>query len=109
MSAAELRRAAATLRNRAEAATPGPWRPEYSKGSGDCVLDAESTNCLDSVARTTHFRSGLDAAYIATVHPAVGLALADWLDEGANGYLIERGYMSDKALDIARLINEAAS
>jgi hypothetical protein len=109
VSAAELRKAAETLRERAEKATPGPWRQEYSKASGDCVIDAESHNCLDSVARTTHFRSGLDAAYIATMHPGVGLALAEWLDQCADR--LDRGHHagSRHSHTIACLINGGAA
>ncbi len=83
MSAQRLRDAAKVLRGRAEAATPGPWIAEYSKKSGHCVIDAESRNALDSVARATHFRDVGDATFIATMHPGVALALADWLDSVA--------------------------
>ena len=78
-----LRAAATRLREVAGDATPGPWGAEYSKVSGHCVVDAKSTNCLDSVARATHFRDSADAAYIAMMHPPAALALADWLDETA--------------------------
>lgn len=79
----ELCAAATLLRERANAATPGPWREEYSAASGPCVIDAESYNCLDSVARMTHYRASLDARYVALMHPPVALALADWLEDEA--------------------------
>ena len=83
MSAEILRRAASLMRERAEAATPGPWRAEYSKKSGHCVIDDESTNCLDSVARTTHYRDSADADHIASWHPAVALLVAAMLEREA--------------------------
>jgi len=84
MSTDRLRQAANVLRERAEKATPGPWREEYSGKTGPVVLDVESHNALDHVAKCCHYRAGFDAAYIATVHPGVGLALADMLDTVAH-------------------------
>ena len=76
MSAAEtLREAAKVLRGRAEAATPGPWAVRagnvehyfpYLGGYGVIASPLES-----------------DATLIATMHPGVALALADWLDAEA--------------------------
>jgi hypothetical protein len=90
-----LRRAAETLRDKANAATPGPWRegrdptgrntyaalvadsphpdrtnPDkggwgYDEGYGGCLI-GESLMAADR-------------RYIATMHPGVALALADWL------------------------------
>lgn len=57
MSAEILRKAASLMRERAEAATPGPWIP----------FDA-------------------DADHIASWHPAVALAVADWLDATADDW-----------------------
>ena len=104
MSAADrFREAAALLRGLVEAATPGPWIAEYSKKSGHCVIDAESQNALDSVVRATHFRDVGDAAYIATMHPGVGLALASWLDLAADDH--DAGCtVDDRALWVADAI-----
>ena len=76
MSAVEtLREAAKVLRERAEAATPEPWEVvgggEYVQGPG--ILVAPD----DGGVTTT------DADLIATMHPGVALALADWLDAEA--------------------------
>lgn len=103
MSAAELSKAAATLRERAEDSHMGPWQPD-----ANAVRSGGTAIALTYNSHDDRDQKRKDAAYIATMHPGVGLALADWLDEGANGYLIERGYMSDKALEIARLINGGA-
>lgn len=71
MSAARLREAARVLRERAEAATPGPWEM-FRDPIG---IHVESGGERGLIA---------DAVYIATMHPGVGLALADWLDTAAN-------------------------
>ena len=93
MSADRLREAAKVLRERAEAATPGPWQ----HGEDWAAISADS----DSVVHAYYQRpceacgndiydeasvavSVMDAAYIATMHPGVGLALADWLDAEAD-------------------------
>ena len=89
MSADRLREAAAVLRERAEAATPGPWeadggeisqhwsRPEpwQPVASGEVACMAY---CYGGSARGIDRDE--DAAYIAMMHPPVALALADWLD-----------------------------
>ena len=68
MSADLLQRAAEMLRERAERATPGPWGVSWS-----AVRDTEQY----AVAAP---KRPWDAAHIATLHPGIGLALADVLD-----------------------------
>ena len=46
----------------------------------------------------------LHAAYIATMHPGVGLALADWLDRVAEHSGRYAGVLVDDALRLADLI-----
>lgn len=88
MSADRLREAARVLRERAEAATPGPWLAmEYDDNPGD-----EGVALLGAAATVTgshmigYFHVGeqsqmeADGDYARTMHPGVGLALADWLD-----------------------------
>ena len=86
MSALRLGEAARVLRERAEAATPGPWTvvPGASNvwhfpEEGTPTLVVGGTGAARVQRRSTEARLS-DAAYIATVHPGVGLALADWLD-----------------------------
>lgn len=79
MSAEDLRSAAALMRSRAEAATPGPWRrcfgfPAYVGGPGPTV----TINDLSGDMEIT------DAEHVASWHPAVALAVADWLEFEAN-------------------------
>ena len=79
MSAETLRRAATVLRERAEKATPGPWRMV-----GEFLNDTERAYVVPE--RDDHYvcAGGSpdlddDSPYIATMHPGVGLALAEWL------------------------------
>ena len=83
MSADRLREAAKVLRERAERVTPGPWEA-FRRGDADGPFGvcAETVGDLD---QDVYYGSGrADAIYIATMHPGVGLALADWLDTAAN-------------------------
>lgn len=74
----ELRAAAERLRRDAEAAhraSPAPWT----------VTDERVVRCADDMivadrSGTDHPAERADLPYIAAMDPAVGLALADWLD-----------------------------
>jgi hypothetical protein len=90
--AAELRAAAARLRELAKAATPGPWRQHDTHlgqyGYAATVLSGEGNDTdlrawLPSMSQEPWDETRNvwpDAAYIAAMGPTVGLALADWLD-----------------------------
>lgn len=107
MSAGTLRRAAALMRERAEAASPPPW----------VAFRARATNPLDrapiiGVTRdlavdydtdlfATQKCRAEDAEHIASWHPAVALAVADWLDHQA--YEFDR-YMN-RQMDPTRRFN----
>lgn len=76
MTAETLRRAAALMRERAEAATPGPWQATVygvraEKRSPVAPFDGQQPDMENRL-------------YIASWHPAVTLAVADWLDSTAN-------------------------
>jgi hypothetical protein len=115
----DLREAAKTLRERAEAATRGPWlraadhslaRGQYADNDlgwwdGEYAAPVGSTGDGDEATA--------DARYIATVHPGVGLALADWLDKAAEAWPLDLAApprdprdraMLYEALAVARLI-----
>lgn len=81
MSAERLREAAALLRERAEAATPGPWHvdPETHRFA---TIEGPHVRHSAPNYTTAVITHGWDSnvEYIATMHPGVGLALADWLD-----------------------------
>jgi hypothetical protein len=76
----EIRRAGALLRERAQAATPGPWEPR--RGAYPSVEAANGHLVMETVVcdEETHGdRAVPDAEHIASWHPAVALAVADWL------------------------------
>ena len=89
MSAELLRRAATILRERAEAATPGPWKQTDGFRSHD-----DDRAYVVPTGREVHYvcAGGVlgvdeDAPYIATMHPGVGLAIAKWLEDVAAGWM----------------------
>jgi hypothetical protein len=112
MSAAELRKAAEKLRRQAQEATEGEWfAVAGSIHTGTAAPHQVIAPC------TTYCD---DADYIATMHPRVGLALADWLDAEASeveqqhrqmrasfGPRAESFFIDPRpqALTLARLIN----
>jgi len=84
--AEELRAAAKLMRERAEAATPGPWK-HMCMGSEGCITIRAS----GTIRERGHGRVAkhgwkdwqadhADAEFVASVHPGVALAVADWLD-----------------------------
>jgi hypothetical protein len=76
-----IRRAAAHMRARAEAATPGPW---IAKDSGRHVTIFGTQHRYVADAGVNHVdQVHRDAAHIAAMHPGVALAVADWLDAEA--------------------------
>lgn len=97
MSAGTLRRAAAVMRERAEAATPGPWRQQPIGGPSSSRADVrglpENTTfdyrgAAVATAADSYFGAcpATDAAHIASWHPAVALAVADWLETAADHF-----------------------
>jgi hypothetical protein len=94
VSADVLRRAAERLREVAGKATPGPWRDSTVDGNryGALVADQPHPDRPNPASGGWGWDEGYggcligeslmraDRAYIATVHPGVALALADWLD-----------------------------
>ena len=81
-----LRSAAALMRERANAASPGPWH-EMCLGSEGCsVLNdgrLRERKHVSFSGRKEWKADHADAEYIAGMSPLVGLALADWLDKEA--------------------------
>lgn len=109
MSAAELRRAAETLRERATWADRdrGRWvvqqnLPEHRDYPAQAQVMTDPKGIYQFVASSVFVD---DAFYIATVHPAVGLVLADWLDQCADR--LDKGHHtgSRHSHRIAALIN----
>lgn len=115
MSAERLREAAKVLRERAQAATPGPWgvidEVDGIRAGQPVVVSATKSGDryarrVVSVGQTRpHVQPAIpNVAYIATMHPGVGLALADWLDRVATHTGRYTGVMVDDALRVADLI-----
>lgn len=84
MTAAEkLRRAAEVLRERAEAATPGPWTTP--DGNDEYINPTDVVSVGEPGKRWIICEhAGQDAPFIATMNPTVALAVADWLDDAAS-------------------------
>lgn len=119
MNADRLKEAARVLRERAEAATPKghthPWL--YTDATYGDPADGPThvavTCCGANGVEVRHFLHADDgshetsetARYIATMHPGVGLALADWLDVEADeqevlGGSTEAGAMAHRVADL---------
>lgn len=112
----ELRTAANKLRRLAGQATPGPWATTW-RGQ-EYQLDGNTKDDLSPIAEwsyaivTTEPKASeqraecdtADAEYIAAMHPLVGLALADWLDETARNSE-PFGVITTFAVEMARTIN----
>lgn len=90
-AAEELRTAAALMRDRARNATPGPWETD----SDDCCVGSAPMNRPGDdywvLMRPGATRG--DLAHIASWHPAVALAVADWLEAEASA--ADREYEGD--------------
>ena len=104
MSAAELRRAAETLRFRAESV--------MAHNGGDDLwfeADVDLRNAIRGTFLGNKASAPDDARWIALMSPGVGLALADWLDQCADR--LDKGHHtgSRHSHRIARLINGGAS
>lgn len=119
MSAALLREAAEALRERAtvRGVPAGPWFVQDDGGDWNILAPDPAMPGLPwDVARDVPGDQGHLATYIATMHPGVGLALADWLDAQA-GNLEALGFdgegqptsPSGRAHTVARLILGRAS
>lgn len=77
MSAEILRRAAALMRERADWATPGPWHAKITDDRQWCLV----TNGDPEVGVAAQCADDDDADHLASWHPDVALAVADWLDD----------------------------
>jgi hypothetical protein len=108
--AAQLRAAAQLLRERATAATPGPWqaRGDYS----DAIYSDTSEGIVDVIAggkwggEASVFDNEHDATWIAMMHPGVGEPLAAWLDATAAYCTVSITYPTHvvRALAVARAL-----
>ena len=81
MNADRLREAARVLRERAEVASPGHWSWERTEKTVTVYEPDEDAAIFEDEMTLPE-----DAAFIATMHPGVALALADWIDEAGADY-----------------------
>lgn len=87
MSAADqLRQAADAIRERAQAATPGPWAADRTDGyDAQEVYSTSTDGQLNEPEVASTYSNPLtgdrkaNAAHIAGMHPGVALAVADWI------------------------------
>jgi hypothetical protein len=105
MSAEVLREAAALMRERAEAATPGPWIWDgYHK---EMFTGPQVNGCCAGDGWFDHWQ---DAEHIASWHPAVAHAVADLLDRAADDHDATPCPAIAGALAVARAyLNEVTS
>lgn len=112
MTAPELREAAALMRERAKAAdSQGAWEVgmRYSRGADWIrpVYDNDGTVCEIHEGDADDAPGSCEdlAAHIASWHPVVALAVADWLEQMARG-MAGTSYgdlpFEDAALAVAR-------
>lgn len=95
MSAEYLRETARMMRETANAATPGPWRPQGDKVRGTSADSLIEDNLLIAYAGAHHQRLGMkhtgrgtpvpehapDVEHVAAWHPGAASAVADLLDD----------------------------
>lgn len=77
-----LRRAAWLIRARVKAATPGPWETAQTRDAEPLVTQA-GRGFFGVVASPSYGSDDYgmaDAEFIASWHPVVALAVADWLE-----------------------------
>ena len=89
--AEELRAAAKLMRERATAATPGPWHRVAGIWHGETFAAVIGAKGDPEDAETWLMATGrgcreADAHHAASWHPLVALAVADWLDAEAVHY-----------------------
>lgn len=116
---AELLRHASTLiRSLGEHVSPGPWMTSNSRTHwlADDVVFGQSVWMANRISQVCNVHYGQnrkpDAAWIALMHPGVGMALAAWLDSLTGIEISEHGPMDEEfrhALAVARaLLGEVA-
>lgn len=96
-----LREAACVMRQRAQAATSGPWET----GGDGLVWPPRMGDPLSASTETE------DAEHIASWHPAVAMAVADWIDAEADAreVLVSSVVRNSFADEVARAYLRGAS
>ncbi len=76
MSAEVLRKAAALMRERAQAATPGPWKVKQHAARDNC-------KCIKADGTYVAMYAANDAEHIASWDPAMAFSVANLMDHAA--------------------------
>lgn len=84
------------MRERAQAALPGPWLTGRSASHlADSVIFGQSRDWPGHIVQVADADYGhnqvADTDYIASMHPGVALAVADWLDAYAERFALWKG------------------
>jgi len=107
----ELRDAARLMRERAQAATSGPWEtPPECPGEITYGYRREGSSHIATWIATidvsdediSEAELGANAEHIASMHPGVALAVADWLDRFADPFYCYGPAEFGHALAVAR-------
>ena len=96
-----LRKAAALMRNRAARATPGPWGSSSKRTTPNTILTRITKQGVTVAEARNHGQGISDLNHLSHWHPAVALAVADWLDVVAETSSPTRAGF-DEALAVAR-------
>jgi hypothetical protein len=91
--------AVALMREVAEAATPGPWTTD----NREMWVLAAGENILDGCCPGDGAVNPGDGAHIASWHPGVALAVADWLEQAGalEAHVEDRGALCCPACKVA--------
>lgn len=95
MTAETLRRAAALMRERAEGSTAGPWIAAEQTHGEWFGIQSQWTALGTAYER-------VEAQHIASWHPAVALAVADWLLDASYEASGDDGWTHPEALAVAQ-------
>lgn len=94
-----LREAARVLRERAEAATPGPWSAHrLSENVTTSAVRTVKPNYGDGHISIATYAQYRDAHFIATMHPGVALAVAEWLEVTVTWFDREAAFIKESQL-----------
>jgi hypothetical protein len=80
--------------------SPAPWTVDQGGAYGAGVVLARDGATIIADRSCDEHEDAIDLPYIALMHPGVGLALADWLNDAAEGDA--QGEINPYALAVAR-------
>jgi hypothetical protein len=93
-----IRQAATLMRQRAQAATPGPWISQKFFHSGDLVAYNIESRHPDHMGHVGSVEDLPDLIYVASWHPIVALAIAESWEQQANDMADAEAYLSSQPI-----------